>query len=124
MLPRVRQDVAQLRGDCQEVLQQKEEHEELLRRREKELASLKGALKEEVETHDQYVAALKEEYEKEFQNLLGEFDLFKQVMFWRKQNPKYNRFTGYWRVLPHRATFSWVKRGPEQKRRGSRLIAS
>lgn len=79
MLHRVRQDVAQLRGDCQEMLQQKEEQEELLQQREKELNALKGALKEEVETHDQYMAALKEEYENEFQKLLREFDLFKEV---------------------------------------------
>lgn len=79
MLHRVGQDVAQLRGDCQEILQQKEEQEELLRHRETELSALKGALKEEVETHDQYMAALKEEYENEFQKLLREFDLFKEV---------------------------------------------
>lgn len=80
MLHRLRQDVAQLRDDCQEMLQQKEEQEELLRQREKELGGLKGALKEEVETHNQYMAALKEEYEQELQNLLREFDLFKEVM--------------------------------------------
>lgn len=62
------------------MLQQKEEQEELLRHREKELNALKGALKEEVETHDQYMAALKEEYDKELQQLLREFDLFKEVM--------------------------------------------
>lgn len=71
--------MAQLRGDCQGMLQQKEAQEELLQQREKELSALKGALKEEVETHDQYMAALKEEYENEFQKLLGEFDLFKEV---------------------------------------------
>lgn len=79
MLHRVRQDVAQLRDDCQEMLQQKEVQEELLQQREKELSALKGALKEEVETHDQYMNALKEEYESEFQKLLREFDLFKEV---------------------------------------------
>lgn len=79
MLLCVPQDVAQLRGHCQDMLQQKEEQEEQLRQREKELDSLKGALKEEVETHDQYMAALKEEYEKELQKLLAEFDLFKEV---------------------------------------------
>lgn len=79
MLHHVHQDVAQLRDDRQEMLQQKEEQEELLRQREKELSALKGALKEEVETHDQYTAALKEEYEHEFQKLLRQFDLFKEV---------------------------------------------
>lgn len=61
------------------MLQQKEEQEELLQQREKELSSLKAALKEEVETHDQYMAALKEDYEKELHKLLREFELFKEV---------------------------------------------
>lgn len=116
MLHCVRQDVAQLRGDCQEMLQQKEEQEELRRQREKELESLKAALKEEVETHDQYMAALKEEYENEFQKLLGEFDRFKEVM---KEIPNPIR----WQVIgvfclagPHSA-------GPRegQSRRGETL---
>lgn len=78
-LRRVRQEVAQLRDDCQETLRQKEEQEELLRQREEELSALKGAFKDEVETHDRYMAALKEERENEFQKLLREVDLFKEV---------------------------------------------
>lgn len=71
--------MAQLRSDFQEMLQAKEEQEELLHRRERELNALKGALKEEVETHDNYMAALKDEYEIELKKLLRDFDLAKEV---------------------------------------------
>lgn len=71
--------MAQLRGDFQEMLQVKEEQEEVLHRRERELSALKGALKEEVETHDSYMAALKEEYESELEKLLRDFDQAKEV---------------------------------------------
>uniref|UniRef100_A0A9J8A2T2 Cingulin-like 1 n=1 Tax=Cyprinus carpio carpio TaxID=630221 RepID=A0A9J8A2T2_CYPCA len=49
------EDFMQLKLDLQELLQAKEEQEELLRRRERELTALKGALKEEVATHDQEI---------------------------------------------------------------------
>lgn len=73
------QDMAQLRGEFQEVLQVKEEQEEVLHRRERELSALKGALKEEVETHDNYMAALKDEYEQELEKLLRDLELAKEV---------------------------------------------
>lgn len=69
----------QLRADFQEILQVKEEQEEVLHHRERELSALKGALKEEVETHDKYMAALKEEYEQDFEKLLSDLELVKQV---------------------------------------------
>lgn len=73
------QDMAQLSLDFQEMQQVKEEQEEALRRRERELNALKGALKEEVETHDKYMAALKEEYEQEVEKLLRDLELAKEV---------------------------------------------
>lgn len=73
------QDMAQLRVEFQEVLQVKEEQEDVLHRRERELGALKGALKEEVETHDSYMAALKEEYENELEKLVRDLDLAKEV---------------------------------------------
>ncbi|XP_042584190.1 cingulin-like protein 1 [Cyprinus carpio] len=63
------EDFMQLKLDLQELLQAKEEQEELLRRRERELTALKGALKEEVATHDQEVDKLREQYEKEIRKL-------------------------------------------------------
>ncbi|XP_038562417.1 cingulin-like protein 1 isoform X2 [Micropterus salmoides] len=71
-------DLAQLRLDFQEMLQVKEEQEEVLRRKERELSALKGALKEEVETHDNYMAALKDEYENELEKLLRDLELVKE----------------------------------------------
>ncbi|XP_034735930.1 cingulin-like protein 1 [Etheostoma cragini] len=72
------EDVAQLRVDFQEMLQVKEEQEDMLHRSERELSALKGALKEEVETHDTYIAALKEEYENELEMLLTDLKLAKE----------------------------------------------
>ncbi|XP_030647869.1 cingulin-like protein 1 [Chanos chanos] len=63
------QDLMQLKMDLREVILAKEEQEEVLRRRERELTALKGALKEEVSTHDQEVDKLKEQYEKEIRKL-------------------------------------------------------
>ncbi|KAM9352491.1 cingulin-like protein 1 [Symphorus nematophorus] len=71
-------DMAQLRVEFQEMLQVKEEQEEVLHRRERELNALKGALKEEVETHDSYMSALKEEYEKELEKLLRDLEMAKE----------------------------------------------
>ncbi|KAK2914116.1 hypothetical protein Q8A67_002515 [Cirrhinus molitorella] len=63
------EDFMQLKLDLQELLLAKEDQEELLRRRERELTALKGALKEEVATHDQEVDKLREQYEKEIRKL-------------------------------------------------------
>lgn len=71
--------MAQLRSDFQEMLQAKEEQEDLLHRKERELNALKGALKDEVETHDNYMAALKDEYEIELKKLLRDFDLAREA---------------------------------------------
>uniref|UniRef100_A0A8C6NRW9 Cingulin like 1 n=1 Tax=Nothobranchius furzeri TaxID=105023 RepID=A0A8C6NRW9_NOTFU len=59
--------------EMQEVLLAKEEQEDVLRRRERELAALKGALKEEVAAHDQEVDKMKEQYEKEISRLAAVF---------------------------------------------------
>lgn len=61
------------------MLQVKEEHEDVLHHQHRELSDLKGALKEEVETHDKYMAALKDEYEQELENLLRELEMAKEV---------------------------------------------
>lgn len=70
----------QLKVEMQEVLLAKEEQEELLRRRERELAALKGALKEEVSAHDQEVDKMKEQYEKEISRLQTSLEDAKQVI--------------------------------------------
>lgn len=73
------QDMAQLRADFQDMLLVKEEREDLLQQQEKELSDLKGAIKDEVETHDKYIAALKEEYELELQHLLRDLEKTREV---------------------------------------------
>nr|XP_055065802.1 cingulin-like protein 1 [Misgurnus anguillicaudatus] len=65
----IMEDVMQMKLDMQDLLLAKEEQEELLRRRERELTALKGALKDEVATHDQEVDKLREQYEKELRKL-------------------------------------------------------
>ncbi|KAF6722627.1 Cingulin-like protein 1 [Oryzias melastigma] len=62
-------DMMQLKLAMQEVLLAKEDQEELLRKRERELTALKGALKEEVAAHDQEVDNMKEQYETEIGRL-------------------------------------------------------
>ncbi|XP_051515482.1 cingulin-like protein 1 isoform X2 [Myxocyprinus asiaticus] len=59
------EDLMHLKLDLQDLLLVREEQEDVLRRRERELTALKGALKEEVATHDQEVDKLREQYEKE-----------------------------------------------------------
>lgn len=71
----------QLKLDLQDLLLAKEEQEDLLRRRERELTALKGALKEEVATHDQEVDKLREQYEKEIRKLQTVVEEAKQVIY-------------------------------------------
>lgn len=70
----------QIKLDLQDLLLAREEQEELLRRRERELTALKGALKEEVATHDQEVDKLREQYEKELRKLQTAVEEAKQVI--------------------------------------------
>ncbi|XP_076149228.1 cingulin-like protein 1 [Alosa pseudoharengus] len=72
------EDLVQLKLDLQEVVLAKDEQEEVLRRRERELTALKGALKDEVSTHDQEVDKLREQYEKEIRKLQTNVDEAKQ----------------------------------------------
>lgn len=72
------EDLMQLKLDLQEAVMVKEEQEDLLRRRERELTALKGVLKDEVSTHDQEVDKLKEQYEKELRKLQSTLEEVKQ----------------------------------------------
>ncbi|XP_070817808.1 cingulin-like protein 1 isoform X1 [Chaetodon trifascialis] len=71
-------DMMQLKLEMQEVLLAKEEQEEMLRRRERELTALKGALKEEVAAHDQEVDKMREQYEREISRLQASLEEAKQ----------------------------------------------
>lgn len=69
-----------LKLELQEILLAKEEQEDVLKRRERELTALKGALKEEVAAHDQEVDKLREQYEKEISRLQMSLEEAKQVV--------------------------------------------
>lgn len=69
-----------LKLELQEILLAKEEQEDMLKRRERELTALKGALKEEVAAHDQEVDKMKEQYEKEISRLQMSLEEAKQVV--------------------------------------------
>ncbi|NWS71167.1 CGNL1 protein, partial [Crotophaga sulcirostris] len=63
------EELMQMKQDLEEVLIAKDQQEEILRKRERELTALKGALKEEVSNHDMEMDKLKEQHEKELLNL-------------------------------------------------------
>ncbi|XP_057399447.1 cingulin-like protein 1 [Balaenoptera acutorostrata] len=63
------EELLQAKQDLQHLLIAKEEQEDVLRKRERELTALKGALKEEVSSHDQEMDKLKEQYDAELQAL-------------------------------------------------------
>uniref|UniRef100_A0AAZ3S572 Myosin tail domain-containing protein n=1 Tax=Oncorhynchus tshawytscha TaxID=74940 RepID=A0AAZ3S572_ONCTS len=71
-------DLAQLRLDFQGLIQVQEEQEEVLHWRERELTALKGALNEEVESHDKELGIMKEVRDKEVQKLREEVEEVKE----------------------------------------------
>ncbi|NWS38432.1 CGNL1 protein, partial [Probosciger aterrimus] len=63
------EELMQMKQDLEEVLIAKDQQEEILRKRERELTALKGALKEEVSSHDMEIDKLKEQHDKELLDL-------------------------------------------------------
>ncbi|XP_075431901.1 cingulin-like protein 1 isoform X2 [Ascaphus truei] len=63
------EELMEMKQGVQEILMAKEEQEDILRKRERELTALKGALKEEVSTHDQEIDQLKDQYDKELKKM-------------------------------------------------------
>lgn len=62
-----------------EVCQQKKKLEESLRQRERELTALKGALKDEVASHDKEIEVLREQYSADMEKLRGSMEQVSQV---------------------------------------------
>lgn len=58
-----------LQAELAEAVMLRQRQEETLHQRERELTALKGALKEEVECHDQEMEALREQYNEDMKNL-------------------------------------------------------
>lgn len=73
------QDVVTLEAELTEVCCVKQKLEETLRQRERELTALKGALKDEVATHDKEIEALREQYNVDVEKLRSSMEQVSQV---------------------------------------------
>ncbi|XP_041650288.1 cingulin isoform X1 [Cheilinus undulatus] len=71
-------DLMSCQTQLMEVCQLKQKLEETLRQRERELTALKGALKEEVATHDKEIEALREQYRADMEKLRGSMEQVSQ----------------------------------------------
>ncbi|XP_074540150.1 cingulin isoform X3 [Halichoeres trimaculatus] len=71
-------DLMSCQAQLMEVCQLKQKLEETLRQRERELTALKGALKEEVATHDKEIEALREQYSVDMEKLRSSMEQVSQ----------------------------------------------
>ncbi|XP_060936529.1 cingulin isoform X2 [Limanda limanda] len=71
-------DLMSCQAQLMEVCQLKHKLEETLRQRERELTALKGALKEEVATHDKDIEALREQYSADMEKLRSSMEQVSQ----------------------------------------------
>uniref|UniRef100_UPI0037E9867E cingulin isoform X2 n=1 Tax=Semicossyphus pulcher TaxID=241346 RepID=UPI0037E9867E len=71
-------DLVSCQAQLMEVCQLKQKLEETLRQRERELTALKGALKEEVATHDKEIEVLREQYSTDMEKLRGSMEQVSQ----------------------------------------------
>lgn len=73
------QDLMSSQAHLMEVCQLKQKLEEMLRQRERELTALKGALKEEVTSHDKEIEVLREQYSTDMEKLRNSMEQVSQV---------------------------------------------
>ncbi|XP_030014113.1 cingulin isoform X3 [Sphaeramia orbicularis] len=71
-------DLMSCQAEMTEVYQLKQKLEETLRQRERELTALKGALKEEVASHDKEIEALREQYSVDMEKLRNSMEQVSQ----------------------------------------------
>nr|XP_020462886.1 cingulin [Monopterus albus]XP_020462887.1 cingulin [Monopterus albus]XP_020462888.1 cingulin [Monopterus albus] len=71
-------DLMSCQTQLMEVCQLKQKVEETLRQKERELTALKGALKEEVATHDKEIEALREQYSADMEKLRSSMEQVSQ----------------------------------------------
>ncbi|XP_026173508.1 cingulin isoform X2 [Mastacembelus armatus] len=71
-------DLMSSQAQLMEVCQLKQKLEDTLRQRERELTALKGALKEEVATHDKEIEALREQYSADMEKLRNSMEQVSQ----------------------------------------------
>lgn len=74
-------DLISCQAQLSEVFQLKQKLEETLRQRERELTALKGALKDEVATHDKEIEALREQYSADMEKLRSSMEQVSQVLY-------------------------------------------
>lgn len=68
-----------MRGELAEAAALCQKQEDNLRQRERELTALKGALKDEVSTHDKEIEALREQYSQDMERLRASMEQVSQV---------------------------------------------
>ncbi|XP_056142393.1 cingulin [Lampris incognitus] len=73
-----KKDLMVCQTELSQVCQLKQKLEETLRQRERELTALKGALKEEVATHDKEIEALREQYSADMERLRSSMEQVSQ----------------------------------------------
>ncbi|XP_067457575.1 cingulin isoform X1 [Thunnus thynnus] len=71
-------DLMSYQAQVMELCQMKQRLEETLRQRERELTALKGALKEEVATHDKEIEVLREQYRTDMEKLRSSMEQVSQ----------------------------------------------
>ncbi|XP_075965146.1 cingulin isoform X2 [Anarhichas minor] len=71
-------DLMSCQAELMEVCQLKQKQEDTLRQRERELTALKGALKEEVATHDKEIEVLREQYSVDMEKLRSSMEQVSQ----------------------------------------------
>ncbi|KAJ8273515.1 hypothetical protein GJAV_G00102490 [Gymnothorax javanicus] len=74
----LRRDLLSAQADLSEAVLLQHRLEDTLRQRERELTALKGALKEEVATHDQEIEALREQYAQDMERLKSSMEQVSQ----------------------------------------------
>lgn len=70
----LKKELHQAQGELRELASEKQAQAELVHQRERELAALKGALQEEVASHDAEVEQLKQQFQKNLQQLKKDYD--------------------------------------------------
>lgn len=73
------QELLETREELEEALSSKQRQEEQLRLRERELTALKGALKEEVASHDKELDRVRQQYQSDMDQLRRSMEGMSQV---------------------------------------------
>ncbi|XP_028649871.2 cingulin isoform X1 [Erpetoichthys calabaricus] len=72
-------EMMQLQAELAEMSSAKKKYEDLLHQRERELTALKGALKDEVATHDREIDQLRQQYQMDMEQLRNNFQELSQT---------------------------------------------